>query len=48
MKKDLWEIVKQSKISPKYTTDELAKEKGMCHNGIDQEIFNLLAGHEVV
>ena len=33
--KDLWEIVKQSKTSPKYATDELAKEKGMHLYGID-------------
>ena len=30
LKKDLWEIIKQSRTPPKYATDEIAKEKGMC------------------
>ena len=30
LKRDLWEIVKQSKTSPKYATDEIAKDNGVC------------------
>ena len=37
LKKDIWEIVKDSKPSPIYATDEIAKEKGMQLNGIDKE-----------
>ena len=37
LKKDLWEIVKQSKTPPKYATDELAKEKGMHLNSTDED-----------
>ena len=37
LKKDIWEIVKDSKPSPIYAIDEIAKEKGMQLNGIDEE-----------
>ena len=30
LKKDLWEIVKQSRTPPKYATDQMAKEKDVC------------------
>ena len=30
LKRDLLEIVKQSKTSPKYATDEIAKNNGVC------------------
>ena len=30
LKKDLWDIVKMSKTPPKYVTDQIAKEKGIC------------------
>ena len=28
LKKDLWDIVKKFKTTPKYVTDQIAKEKG--------------------